>query len=228
MRITVLVDDVAPEGVAQVHGFSALVEGADALILFDTGPDGEVLMAALEREGVGVRDLDMVVLSHAHRDHSGGLARLLYDHPRLPVSVPVGASSEISKMLPREAMVTGEDGARPLARHISTTGDMGGRIPEQALILGSDEGNVVLTGCGHPGIAALVAAAGGKAFLVIGGIHDLSPDDLPYPGVGGIVACHCTPGKRVLSHRFPQVIMGETGSLTELGAPLEIDRTPRS
>jgi 7,8-dihydropterin-6-yl-methyl-4-(beta-D-ribofuranosyl)aminobenzene 5'-phosphate synthase len=228
MRISVLVDDVVEDGATPVHGFSAIVEGTDALILFDTGPDGEVLMTALDREGVDVRDLDMVLISHAHRDHSGGLARVLYDHPRLPVSVPMGAASEISRMVPRNAVLTGEDGPRPLAEHISTTGDLGDGVPEQAIVLETDRGIVVLTGCGHPGLRALVDAVGGSAFMVVGGVHDLTVDDLPFPGVGGMVVCHCTPMKRVLSHRFPQVVLAGTGFHLELDPPPEPSQMPRS
>ncbi len=223
MRITLLIDDIGPEDITPVDGFSALVEAPDALILFDTGPDGEVLMAALEREGVDVRDLDLVVVSHSPQCHSGGLARLLYEDPRLPVSVPVSESSMISKMIPREAVVRGEDGPRKLAKHISTTGDMGGTVPEQALILDTDKGLVVLTGCAHPGIAAMVEAAGGETRMIIGGFHDLSVDDLPFPQAGAIVACHCTPSKRVLSHRFDQVVVGEVGYQVELEEPPEIN-----
>jgi 7,8-dihydropterin-6-yl-methyl-4-(beta-D-ribofuranosyl)aminobenzene 5'-phosphate synthase len=228
MRITLLIDDIGPEDIAWVDGFSALVEAPEALILFDTGPDGEVLLKALDREGVDVRDLDLVVVSHSPSCHSGGLARLLYERPRLPVSVPVSESSMLMMMIPREAVVRGEDGPRKLADHVSTTGDMGGEVPEQALIIETDQGNVVLQGCGHPGIAAMVAAAGGEASMMIGGFHDLSADDLPFPEAGDIWVCHCTPSKRVLSHRFPQVSLGEVGFRWELTEPPQVNPLDRS
>jgi 7,8-dihydropterin-6-yl-methyl-4-(beta-D-ribofuranosyl)aminobenzene 5'-phosphate synthase len=226
MRLTLLIDDIVPEGVTPVDGFSILVEAPDALVLFDTGPDGEVLLAALDRVGVGVRDLDLVVISHSPKCHSGGLARLLFEHRRLPVSVPVSESSKISKMIPRDALVLGEDGPRKLAKHIMTTGDMGGEVPEQALILETDHGNVVLNGCAHPGIANMMTAAGGSTSMIIGGFHDLSADDLPYPEAGDIVVCHCTPRKRVLAHMFPQVTLWEVGSRLEFAEPLELNQSP--
>ncbi len=222
MRITILVDDIAPDDMKPVQGFSALVETDGNRLLFDTGADGEVLMEALERNGIGVRDLDMVIISHSHDDHTGGLSRLLYHNPRLPVSAPVGASSEVSWKLPREAVILGEDRPREIAPLISTTGDIGGSVPEQALLLETKDGVVVLTGCAHPGIDVLVRSTGGNASMVIGGLHDLSTDDLTDLKVGEIVACHCTPRKRLLSHKLEEVVLGEVGYTVELQEPPEI------
>ena len=205
-----------------VQGFSTLVETDANHLLFDTGSDGEVLLKALERHDIGVLDLDMVVVSHSHDDHTVGLSRLLYHNPRLPVSVPVGASSEVARKLPREAVIMGEDGPRKIFPWISTTGDMGGSVPEQALLLETIDGPVLMTGCAHPGLDTLMSFIGGNASMVIGGLHDLSADDMPLPGVGSVVACHCTPHKRLLSHRFDQVVLGEVGYGMELPEPPEI------
>ena len=222
MRITILVDDIVPDDVTPVHGFSALVETVGARLLFDTGPDGEGLLKALDRHGIGVQDLDMVMVSHSHDDHTAGLSRLLYHNPRLPVSVPVGASLEVARKLPRETVIIGEDRPREISRWISTTGDMGGSVPEQALLLETMDGAVVLTGCAHPGLDTLLSSTGGSASMVIGGLHGLSTDDMPHPRVDRIVACHCTPRKRLLSHRFDQVVLGRVGHKVELQEPPEI------
>ena len=216
MRIKVLVDDLTPADVRSVHGFSALVETADIRLLFDTGPDGEVLMEALAREDVEVVDLDMVVLSHAHRDHSGGLARLLFEWPELEVSAPRRVAPDVAKGLPREAVVVGEDGPRELAPNVTVTGDLGGDIPEQALLIETDEGRVMLVGCGHPGIQALLGAAEGDLRLRIGGIHDLGPEEAGQFGPGAMIVCHCTPSKRILSHRFEHIALGEVGTVVEI------------
>ena len=217
MRLKVLVDDLVPPSVRSVHGFSVLVETADARLLFDTGPDGEVLMDALGREGLEVVDIDMVVLSHAHRDHAGGLARLLFEWPLLEVSAPRRIAPDVAKGLPREAVVRGEDGPREVAPNVMVTGDLGGDIPEQALLLDTGEGRVVLVGCGHPGLRRVLDAAGGEVHLLAGGIHDLDPDDADQPGLERMLVCHCTPSKRVMAHRFAHISLGVVG--TELEFP---------
>ena len=174
MRIKVLVDDVAPEGVRPVHGFAALVESEDGTILFDTGPDGTLVLEALYQVDISVADLDLLVISHHHRDHSGGAARILYERSRLEVSVPVGSAGRIAKGLPPAAVVFGERGGRQLLPGIWTTGDLGGDVPEQALIIETPAGRSLLTGCGHPGVTKLLAAAAGPIDVLVGGLHDLS------------------------------------------------------
>ncbi|WP_433558009.1 MBL fold metallo-hydrolase [Pseudonocardia xinjiangensis] len=67
-------------GLRAEHGFAALVtvrRGASTTtLLFDTGlsPDGMVTNAS--RMGIDLSDVNGVVLSHGHYDHSGGLAGL--------------------------------------------------------------------------------------------------------------------------------------------------------
>jgi 7,8-dihydropterin-6-yl-methyl-4-(beta-D-ribofuranosyl)aminobenzene 5'-phosphate synthase len=224
LRITVLVDDLAPEGRESAHGFSALVEAGGAKVLFDTGPDGDLLMGAMAVEGLNVADLDLVVVSHSHKDHSGGLSRLLYDRPRLPVSAPLQAAPDIAKMLPREAVVLGEQGPRDLARNLRTTGDLQGDIPEQALVLNTGKGLVVLTGCGHQGLGMLLAAAGGNVTMVVGGLHDLEEDDVGLTSLDSMVVCHCTPRKRFLAHTHDWIEVGEVGKVLEFEPPMELNR----
>ena len=49
--------------------------GEDRAVLVDAGPDPELVDASLRR--LGVRHLDLVVLTHFHADHVGGLAGVL-------------------------------------------------------------------------------------------------------------------------------------------------------
>lgn len=70
-------------GLRAEHGFSALVTvrrgGTESMLLFDTGASPDGLAVNAERLGLGLGDLQGVVLSHGHFDHAGGfdgLARL--------------------------------------------------------------------------------------------------------------------------------------------------------
>ena len=58
-------------------GMACLVEGAVETVLFDTGDDGSVLLRNMKALGKSPADVTVVVLSHIHADHMGGLAEFL-------------------------------------------------------------------------------------------------------------------------------------------------------
>ncbi len=87
-----VVDDAAEVPLRAEHGLAVWVETQDGRMLLDTGGSGEVLLHNLAELDLDPRTLDAVVLSHAHDDHTGGLAALLpllrtgtplYAHPTL-------------------------------------------------------------------------------------------------------------------------------------------------
>jgi 7,8-dihydropterin-6-yl-methyl-4-(beta-D-ribofuranosyl)aminobenzene 5'-phosphate synthase len=77
-RITILCDNTvgALSGTLGEHGFAALVEWDGGSLLFDTG-HGETLLHNAERMNRDLCQINRVVLSHGHYDHSGGLLPLL-------------------------------------------------------------------------------------------------------------------------------------------------------
>jgi 7,8-dihydropterin-6-yl-methyl-4-(beta-D-ribofuranosyl)aminobenzene 5'-phosphate synthase len=92
-----------------------------------------------------------------------------------------------------------------------TTGDVGGNISEQALVIRTEEGLVVITGCAHPGIVQIIERAveltSGPVHLVLGGFHlgnksenEISAilADFRRLGVQKVAPCHCT-GERAIA-----------------------------
>lgn len=77
MRIVTLVDNVVNGGGLQAeHGLSLYIETDGKKILFDTGQSDCYLLNA-QRLGIDIADIDFVVLSHGHYDHTGGLSSFL-------------------------------------------------------------------------------------------------------------------------------------------------------
>lgn len=90
LRITLLVDHQSTRPDLETeHGLSFLLEADDDVLLFDAGETGAALRNA-ERLRLPWHRAGRIVLSHGHRDHSGGLAAFLpslpeaqvYLHPR--------------------------------------------------------------------------------------------------------------------------------------------------
>lgn len=81
MKITILVDNTAlfDRMFVAEHGFSAYIEAGGSTILFDTGYSDAVLKNAAKMK-IDLLDLDYIVLSHGHFDHTGGLWHLLHRH----------------------------------------------------------------------------------------------------------------------------------------------------
>ena len=76
LHLTILIDNttLTDRYFAAEPGLSFLLETAGKKILFDTGYSG-VFLANAEKMGINLRDLDVVVLSHGHLDHTVGWSR---------------------------------------------------------------------------------------------------------------------------------------------------------
>jgi 7,8-dihydropterin-6-yl-methyl-4-(beta-D-ribofuranosyl)aminobenzene 5'-phosphate synthase len=77
LTLTVLVDNttLTDHDFCGEAGLSFLLETAGKKILFDTGMSGLFLTNA-EKMEISLHDMDFLVLSHGHIDHTGGLAAL--------------------------------------------------------------------------------------------------------------------------------------------------------
>jgi len=88
-RVTILYDAIgrAPH-LKHGWGYSALVEYRGRKILFDTGGRVEQFASNVKALGVDLRDVDFVVLSHRHGDHTSGLNHVLSVNPKVKIYTP--------------------------------------------------------------------------------------------------------------------------------------------
>jgi 7,8-dihydropterin-6-yl-methyl-4-(beta-D-ribofuranosyl)aminobenzene 5'-phosphate synthase len=100
IEITILYNNVpyTPDCRCQ-WGFACLIRGTEETILFDTGGDGRVLLANMERLGVDPGEVDCVVLSHSHGDHTGGVRELLPHLKPVRWYIPVDFASRFRESL---------------------------------------------------------------------------------------------------------------------------------
>jgi 7,8-dihydropterin-6-yl-methyl-4-(beta-D-ribofuranosyl)aminobenzene 5'-phosphate synthase len=92
VELVILVDDTArSDALRAEHGLSILISGPRRKALFDAAATAETLLANAEQLGVDLAEVDTVVISHGHYDHTGGLAAAVKRRPGLKVYVHAGA-----------------------------------------------------------------------------------------------------------------------------------------
>ena len=214
IRLTVLYDNTAAvEGVRADWGFACLIEGTEKTILFDTGTKPDVLEHNIRALGIDLSRVGLVVLSHQHGDHTGGLS-LVLDTLRgkeVAVTMPESFSADFIQKVEQA-------GVRPvkvkefksIGPGVYVTGEMGGPIKEIGLILDTADGPLLVTGCAHPGIADMIQESGRclgrKISIVLGGFHLLNLDEPALEALVGEIqtlgvrkcgATHCTGEKAI-------------------------------
>ena len=195
MKIIILYDNNAQPGFESGWGFSCLVDHTQR-ILFDTGDDGQKLINKFEKANIDPKRVDKVVLSHNHWDHVDGLKGFQKFNSEAEVIYPntFSAPTEISP-------------------GIFSTGMLGVFPKEQSLVVKTREGNVVITGCAHPGLERILQTARklGPVYGVFGGFHGFSKF-VELEGIPLIAPCHCTQYteqiRQEYRHQFKQIMAG--------------------
>jgi 7,8-dihydropterin-6-yl-methyl-4-(beta-D-ribofuranosyl)aminobenzene 5'-phosphate synthase len=157
-------------------GISVFTEGLQKSILFDTGGDGSILLANMKKLKINPSEIDLVVLSHIHYDHVGGLWAFLEKNSEVPVYLPSSFPDDFKNKVRN---ITGNLFAvkKPykICENTWLTGELGTSIKEQSLVISTPKGIIVITGCAHPGIVNIVNFIKNhfkeNIYLVLGGFH---------------------------------------------------------
>jgi 7,8-dihydropterin-6-yl-methyl-4-(beta-D-ribofuranosyl)aminobenzene 5'-phosphate synthase len=125
----------------------------------------------------------------------------------LPESFPASFRQEVIRL---GAAIETVSGPRPLLGSVYTTGEMNHGIKEQALIVDTPRGLVVITGCAHPNVADMAERAQAyldkNIYLLMGGFHLGGRSDteiraiiqrLKALGVRKVAPSHCTGDKAI-------------------------------
>jgi len=208
MRITILYDSYKYKKLPELRtgwGFSCLIETDEKNILFDTGWDGNILLNNMKYLGIDPEKIDIVVISHFHWDHCGGLPQILRIDKKIDVYVPKYFSTHLKKEIKYRANLFEVLKSEEICEDVYTTGELGKDIKEQSIILKTEKGLIVVTGCAHPSIGEIlnVASNYGKVFGLIGGFHGFKEFHL-ISDISFIMPCHCTRYKKDLAKLFPQ------------------------
>jgi 7,8-dihydropterin-6-yl-methyl-4-(beta-D-ribofuranosyl)aminobenzene 5'-phosphate synthase len=182
------------------------MEGTDGTILFDTGNNPFLLLRNMEKMEIAPADIDLILLSHMHWDHTGGVYGVIENNNELALFLPKSSSDKFRDDIKRQGVEIVEviEPVR-ICDDVFSTGESGESIKEQALIISAGKGLIVITGCAHPGVITLIEKAkkiaGGEVLLVLGGFHlgveskerlKEIVSNFRKLGVEYVAPCHCT------------------------------------
>ena len=89
VRVSILYDAFGKaSGLTKDWGYAALIEYRGKRILFDTGNNPDILAKNARASRVDLSRLDLVILSHRHADHMGGMEYLLAVNPKVKIYAP--------------------------------------------------------------------------------------------------------------------------------------------
>jgi 7,8-dihydropterin-6-yl-methyl-4-(beta-D-ribofuranosyl)aminobenzene 5'-phosphate synthase len=255
-------------------GFAAMVTVDGKRTLFDTGNRPDTVLNNLREMKMDLAGVPEVVLTHHHRDHTGGLVTLRRDVMNRDPKAIATAYGGKGILLPRQpandfVLIKGEyeatgaklkEIAKPtqLAPHVWLTGPVprvfGERnwsgstrlraadgieedtLPEdQAMVIDTNQGLIVISGCGHAGIVNTLTYArkvirNTNIYAVIGGFHLFDANDekltwtaqqLAPMGILYFLAAHCTGVESTIRLRELMKLPPERMTIAQVGRRFE-------
>ena len=243
-----------PAGLGE-WGFAALVEVDGRRILFDTGARPDTVLNNARALNVDLSNVTDVILSHHHLDHTAGLITLrkamMAKQPGALSHVHAGKGIALSGVLRAEYQGMGGkiveyDKAVELHPGVWLTGpiprvhDEGdNRVPEDmAMVFNTNEGLVVLSGCGHAGTvntmlysrkvvreAPIHAALGGFHLFALNDAKlNWTADQLRAFGIRNFLGAHCTGVEATYRIRERAGLTRRTCSVAAVGATFELGK----
>lgn len=221
----------AVPGLKPGFGYAVYIHADGKRILLDTGTDADVMEHNLTAAGVDVGELDMVVVSHNHFDHAGGLKRIRAMSPDVPVYVPPDQVFSVDDVQVVEDYLQVTSKVFVIRGH--TDVPTAGISDDLSVVLHGLPGPYVLSTCSHSGVGQILDRAskltGDDVYYFSGGarlVHRPAADTrlvaeaLERRRIQVVSPSHCS-----LSHRVDRdlrEILGERVRGSRLGEKVEV------
>ena len=177
VTIDVIYDNfICLKGTTADWGYSVVIEGLAQEVLFDTGTKPDLFESNFRKIGIDPATIDIMVLSHEHGDHTGGISSFVKMKTGIPLIIPHSFTGSFLKQMVRLGLKPVlVDEPSMICDHLFTSGEFDYKIAEQSLILDTRKGLVVMTGCAHPGINEMLKLIkedfNKNIYMVFGGFH---------------------------------------------------------
>ena len=197
---------IKTEGLKSDWGYSIVIEGLDKEILFDAGTKPDIFESNFRKMDLNPDRIDLLIISHEHQDHTGGIPAFVKLKSDIPVIFPNSFSDSFKKKmfgLGLEPILVNEPAK--ICENLYSSGEFDFSIPEHALVLNTKQGLVVMMGCSHPGIVEMLkeikSTFNKNVYMVFGGFHLLEKSEKEMDTIItemkalGVVKCgatHCT------------------------------------
>ncbi|MGM0509807.1 MAG: MBL fold metallo-hydrolase [Thermoplasmatota archaeon] len=184
-------------------GVSIHIKKDDKDILFDVGHYEDILSHNMSIAGIEIDDIDIIVISHRHWDHIGGLS--MFEDNNVSVYVPKSLVKRIKKEFDLSGDIIPVESSVKICDGVYSTGQLGRAVKEQSLIVEGKDGLYILTGCGHPGINNIIKKTSKRGDVkgIIGGYHGFSDID-SLADIALLVPCHCTMLLDKIKEKYPK------------------------
>lgn len=213
MKITIIYDNtVYKKGLRADWGFACLVEVENTpKILFDTGADGSILLSNMKKLNIDPNSVDVIFISHAHFDHTGGLSAFLNVNSDVKLYAPASFRG-----VRRAKEVISVSDFMQIHENVFSTGELDNI--EQSMAVKTDKGIVLIVGCSHPNMAHILDAASqfGEVYAIVGGLHGFTQYEL-FKDFQLICPTHCTQHKAEIKSLYEKAtIEGGAGRVIKL------------
>jgi len=206
VHVTIIYDNYQADQSLQTDwGFACLVEFQGNQLLFDAGRKAELYKRNVELLGIHPEEIPALFISHEHGDHTAGIPWITQVNPAIKCYLPAAYAEQLEKRGHLPPHSKGLAKPAHLYGPFYSTGDNFEAFREQGLVVKTENGGVLITGCGHPGAIPMVEVAekelGIEIHTVIGGLHLMRKSreeleqlaaTLKEMGIKHICPTHCT------------------------------------
>ena len=206
VHVTIIYDNYQDnKNLATDWGFACLVEYQGHKLLFDAGREADLYRKNVQQLEIHPEEIPGLFISHEHGDHTAAMPWIIEMNPSVRCYFPASYAEQLQARGTLPPHSKGLEKPTHLYGPFYSTGDNFAAFREQGLVIKTDNGGILITGCGHPGAGPMIAAAeeelGIEIHTLVGGLHLMNKNSkemeelaasLKEMGIRYICPTHCT------------------------------------